>query len=370
MPSITTHTAYHGPIIPAPRKGAARHLNPTIAAVSPTHSLLLWRVELTNGLSRLAAATLPTESLLTAAPIHIVNWRYLPDLTDAENPEDPRLFTCPVDGGLRLLYARVRSGTTGWSVIQHCARLDAKTLRTNGDVPVRYGKNGESVEKNWTPISEQNSYSYAYLYAPDKPHPGSASILPCPYPYGSLSGRSPAIPSPPGYPGSYISIVGGFTHHPTRHRRYYIAAAAYDSQGRITHISRIPIAWASDQDPHLPCPRAIEYNPSVIFACGIQALPDHRIIVPISTHDSYLHRLILTPADLHLIPIAHLPHIDPRPLILMPGQDAPSNRVKTTILRQPIFEAGHHYHPGETIHLHPQRANALASLLKILSLES
>jgi hypothetical protein len=365
FPSITKSPWFVGRIRPPKSIKGARHYNPALAKISNGDRVIAWRVEDATGESKIAIGFL-------AKGLNIQKAEMLDLTPPGVWAEDPRLVV--VGDDLWLQYAHVTSHEVGWSVKQ----VFRKIWRWgNGwQVGVAFipdvGGNGTGCVKNWVPFDLDETLSWLLWPAKggasqrqDGQLPKLIETYPVRYPFGeTLSGRTQALRLDAEPIGEYLCLVGGATHHDTRCKRYFFAAMTFCSETlNPTGISRRPLAWASDEDETIPCPRDPQYNPSVIYPSGL-ILEGDSILVSCGVHDSWMCLL--------RIPLAELDLVDPDDLgdtraVLQDGQRIHAGEVRVRVTaRHPISEPGGPYLPGETFATTPERAAALAHLVEVI----
>lgn len=363
FPSITKSPWFVGRITPPKGMKGARHYNPALAAHAG-RQVIAWRVEDETGASRIAIGWLGGNLKISCA-----------QMLDLTPPgvwaEDPRLVV--VGDDLWLQYAHVTSHEVGWSVKQvfRLVWRDGSRWQVGEAWVPEVGGNGTGCVKNWVPFDYDGELFW--LLWPAKGGASKAafpppefSTHPIRYPFGeTLSGRTQALRLDKEVIGEYLCLVGGATHHETRCKRYFFAAMTFCSETlNPTGISRRPLAWASDEDETIPCPRDPLYNPSVIYPSGLILLRDS-ILVSCGVHDSWMCLL--------RIPLAELDLVDPDDLgdtraVLQDGQRLHAGEVRVRVTAaHPIAEPGGPYLPGETFATTPERAAALAHLVEIIS---
>jgi hypothetical protein len=361
--SITTHPAWLQRLDTPKGIAGARHLNPALEEHGGKR-WICWRVEVEDGSSRLAWGEL---GLSYTQPHRIGKARWL-DTGDGEVwPEDPRL--CSAGGKLWLLYSKVRNaGGTGWNVVQ-CVReiTDPRTGTLGPEIVPMFGKNTRAVEKNWTPFEFNNRLHLHY--GPDRGGVWDveagreivpAGCQPYKYPWGTLSGRTQARRMPD---GRFLAIGGGFEPHVSRDKRYFLSAWTFDPAKRfaLAEVSKLPMAFASDEDASLPCPRCAAYDPCCLFACGMVTDQDGRLLVACGVHDSWLCLLSFDPARLGLVP-AH--QARDRRAAVPRDTVPPAGQVLVEVVLQSVAEPGGPYHNGECFLTTAERAAALGPLVE------
>lgn len=364
FPSITKSPWFLGRIAPPKKIPGVRHYNPALA-VWLGNEVIAWRVEDAQGASRIAIGWLTKDLKIREAK--------LLDLTPAGVwAEDPRLVV--VAGELWLQYAHVTSHEVGWSVKQVFRRIDyrAKDWRVGREHVPPVGGNGEGCVKNWVPFDFDHALHWLLWPAkggvatwPEGFLPKVTPTHPVRYPFGeTLSGRTQAVRMDQDEIGEYLCLVGGATHHDTRCKRYFFAAMTFCSETwNPTGISRRPLAWASDEDETIPCPRDPLYNPSVIYPSGL-VLDGDAIRVTCGVHDSWMCLL--------RIPLVDLDLVDPDDLgdtraVLTPAARLQAGEVRVRVrVAHPVAEPGGPYLPGETFATTTERAAALAHLVEVI----
>jgi hypothetical protein len=337
-----------------------RHLNPALERFDGA-TWICWRIELECKLSRLAFGRLDFDGKRYS--IADAGWV---DMTAEENAEDPRL--CAAGGKLWLLYSKVRNpGNRGWQVTQCLRVIDPATRDLGLEITPAWGRNGWDCEKNWTPF-EHNGRLHLH-YGPQ--FGGAWDVEACRpllqvgdreirYAFGYLSGRSQAHR----IGDKYVAIGGGAVPHATRGKRYHLTGWSIDAATlRIREIGRRPWAWASDDDPCLPCPRSIHYNPSVLFSGGAVTTSEKDFLVAVGVHDSWLCLLTVSLAELALVPVGT--EIDHR---MTEPEDArpPQGCVLVRVGREHLAEPGGPFSPGECFFTTTGRRDALGPLVSTI----
>jgi hypothetical protein len=283
----------------------------------------------------------------------------------AFDAEDPRLFV--VGDSLRLMWSKVRDtrhACGSWHVVMMLSYLDVGTLSIISSAEVALpGIKSRSCEKNWTPLPDGG-----WLY--DIPAGVSSAAdgrliknRPFPYPWGTLSGSSPALPWPERK--TWLMIFHGCQPHPQRHKRYYFGAAEIDpATHRVLRLSRTPLVFSSEEDATIPCPRDARYNPSVVFPTGL-VRDGSRWLVSGGVHDSRDAWWSYSDADLCLVPLREA--LDTNRLLVHPGAVPPAGYVHVRVIcPRPIYEHGTTWLPGDVFQTLPSRAAALAHYVELL----
>jgi hypothetical protein len=334
----------------------ARHLNPALAMCGGV-LWICWRVELSNGLSRLAFGRLDlVEDRYVIAGSEWVG------MTAEHNAEDPRL--CRAGGDLWLCYSVVRNpGNVGWQVTQCVRKICPWSRELGPEITPHWGRNGRDCEKNWTPFEHEGRLHMHYgpqiggvWDAEAGREVRAIGSRPLAWPWGYFSGRSQGLP----YRGGWLAIGGGAIMHASRGKRYFLGGWTINRETlQIDQVGRRPWVWASDDDPSLPCPRSIHYNPSVVFSGGAEWIDNRTLLVPAGIHDSWMCLLTVSIDDLNLVDAAG--ELDHRTTEREDAVPPPGCLLVRASCH--IAEPGGPYRPGEYFFTPRRRADALGPLV-------
>ena len=278
----------------------------------------------------------------------------------AFDAEDPRLFV--LNGTLWLAWSKVRDTRHEmgqWQVVQMLSRVDLKSLAVLSSAPLELPFPLRHCEKNWTPLPDGG---WVYDFQAGISVGADGCVIrnaPWEYPWGSLSGSTPAL----AWPGrcTWLAFYHGFMADPLRVKRYYFGALEIDP---VTHqviaMSRQPLVFASEEDDTIICPRDAKYNPSVVFPVGLVWDGD-RWLVSGGVHDSRDAWWSFADADLMLVPRAEA--LKNRNLISNPDATAAPGWKRVMCLHHALFEGGMHYSKGDVFLTTDARVAALGALV-------
>jgi len=358
FPSITTSPFYAGKIV-MPAKFAAlgvRHYNPSIADFQGKR-WICWRVEYEDGLNRLALGELQG--------LKIVKPKLL-KFGEGEQPsaEDPRLFV--LNGNeLMLQFTDVdwHKDRNPEVQLKFCTILDMERGALGTEVLPLIAGNGERITKNWTMFEAATR-----LMAHEWPEKGGVLNLetlerhftpPCHYPFGTFSGRTPALK----IGDRYLAIGGGHAPHETATHRCYITAYTFAAKPpfEILEVSAKPLMYASDDDDSIVSPRDGKHAAPTIFPAGL-ILDGEDLLLSAGVNDSWMCLLRIPMKALNLQSVS-LPFSNR--MVHEPGRPFPPGGVLVRVKApHPIMEPGGPYHPGETFVTTARRAGALQHLVE------
>lgn len=225
------------------------------------------------------------------------------DLNCPWHLEDGRLFRH--DGDVYVAYTEGHYETRPFLAVQGLARLNA-FFGVDRLLPIAYGGNGRSSEKNWQFFSHDGALHFVYSIEPhvvvrlDWPkiiaEYATSSIGH--WPWGVMRGGTPPLR----LGDEYISFFHSFRSHRLRQRRYTMSAYKFEAAPpfRITGITE-PLLSASENDPTLPHPGHPDWKPLVIFPCA--AWPEGKeIVVSAGVNDSFDALIRVDPAKLEWLP--------------------------------------------------------------------
>ena len=332
-PAITSHPGLVALIDPAKLMPARRHYNGSICRHGP-RLLLAYRYERADGRSGVAIHALGKtwqpagKTLLDLAPAE-----------DGTDFEDPRL--CEIMGALILTHVSVRHAPRGDGIFrQHISLVDIEA----GTISERPTDTATEHEKNWT------------VWDADV---GKRWLLKRPafaWPWGRPSGGTPAMQDKAGR-----LIAFGHAHVPDveRCRRYNLFAMQIDpATAQVTHVSRRPLWWGSEDDLAIVSPRSHRWMPLCVFPAGL-VIDEAEYLVSLGVNDSATAILRFGPDELDLVPVAELPASAPA-AVDAAGATTPEGAVRVRVVgKRPLGEEGGPYRPGDEFFTTPARAAAL-----------
>lgn len=355
LESIAQSPYYVGRITPPKAIKAVRHFNPSMT-VSKGERWIAWRVEHTDMTSSIALGRLEDDGSIKKSRV----------LPIPGFVEDPRLLV--VGGQMILQLARVqRFPDDDVAVVQEFYAISPAGKPEFIAAPCFYGNGLKGrLTKNWT------AFDYGgQLHIHDRP---GANLAACcnvgaatyhlneafQYPFGTLSGRTPALR----FGDEYLAICGGHVPHPRGGSRYYIAAwtfAAGPAWGfSMQRISARPILWAAENDEIIRHPLNPQWHGAVVFPGGM-IIEDGALIVSAGINDSWMALLRIPISSLDLQPIEQPFEIRD---VWRPGTPVPPGATAVTVTAISLFEDGIHWKRGDSFLTTPLRAAALGDLVQ------
>lgn len=356
--SITESPLFVARIAPPKFKGAVRQYNPAIADHKGAR-WIAWRVEFSDGLSRIALGLLRGSTITKGKLLPIGGPGFV---------EDPRLVV--IGGKLLLQCARVTHNcTVQAAVAQEFHELDGWAI-AHSHFPGFFGNglNGVMI-KNWTSFDHGGR-----LHIHHRPgenlvaHEGGQAVMhDAPaflYPFGVLSGRSPGIAGI--IDGEYLALCGGRTLHPFGGSRYYLAAWTFSADPArgfaMQRISAKPILWAADHDERRCHPKNPHYSDCCIYPAGM-IHEGGSLLVSAGVNDTFMALLRIPLSALQLQPITH--PFETRELWSQ-GDPIPPGCAVVQVQRQPLREQSTTYFPGELFVMPIDRAGGLGHSVQII----
>ncbi len=341
--------------MPPKNIAAVRQFNPSICDWNGTR-WIAWRVEHKDATSSIALGQLKENQITKATVLEIPGF-----------VEDPRLLT--IGDSLMLQVARIarRKGGNNVTVIQEFYTITPKGIIKGPTIPGWFcnGIKG-MITKNWTAFDFENRLHAQHrpgedLVAGDDHTPAHQHQRPAfLYPFGTLSGRTPALK----IGNEYIALCGGRTPHPTGCSRYYMSAWSFQAAPPfgITRISARPILWAGEQDEITPHPKNPGYRDRCLFPAGIVQEGD-KLIVSAGINDSWMCLLTIPLGALDLVPLDH--HFEVRQ-VCAPDAIPPRGHAVVRVQHQPLSEDGAIFWPGEYFITTIARADAIRQSIEII----
>ena len=324
---------------------ARRNYNPSLLALSGGGFLYAYRTEAATekevGVSGIALAVLDDALEVQG------NWRLeLPDAPADASVEDPRLFDHQgrpwvaftvaryTGKGLRSrqAYARLRRAGKGWKL--------GEVLYPD------YGANGGGgMEKNWTFFSAEGQIRCVYdlgfarwtVLGLDGERVTDTWIdAALEWPYGRMSGGTPAIP----WNGDLLTLFHSFRDHPTRQRYYYAGALTFEALAphRPKLATPQPVLVGREEWGR---PEYAPWQPLCVFPGGLVQRGDE-LLVAYGRNDI---DGVIEPLELPAL----------APATIRPGS---RNEVLVKLTRN-VRVRGRHGSPGQLVSLPPRDARLL-----------
>ena len=210
-------------------------------------------------------------------PVAVVK---IPRVHGREQFEDARLFMHR--GKVHMSYVEGRYWKTPRLALQKLAILD-DNWKVERVIDIEFGDNGFGQEKNWQFFSRNDRLYFVYSIAPhitvelDKDYKVrkrwivdvNNSFM------GLLRGGTP----PQHVGGGYQAFVHFHTEHFTRMRRYAMCSYKFRDKPPFEPYALSEVLLrASEEDPVIPNLGTPDWNPLVVFPCGVVRRKDHWLV--------------------------------------------------------------------------------------------